>query len=45
MIQSGTIVKIVDKTGAILGRVIKVLGSNRVHRIASVGDIVLLSVR
>ena len=45
MIQSGTIVKIVDKTGAILGRVIKVLGSNRVHRIANVGDIVLLSVR
>lgn len=45
MIQSGTMVKIVDKTGAILGRVIKVLGSNRNQRIARVGDMVLISVR
>jgi large subunit ribosomal protein L14 len=44
MIQLGSIVKVTDKTGVILGRCVKVLGSRR-NRIAFLGDVVLVSVR
>lgn len=44
MIQLGTIVKVCDKTGVVLGFCIKVLGHAR-KRIALLGDVVVISVR
>lgn len=44
MIQLGTIVKVTDKTGAVLGQCIKVLGSSS-KRIAFMGDMVLVTVK
>jgi len=44
MIQSGTIVKVCDKTGVVLGTCVKVLGNSR-KRIASLGDIVVIAVK
>ena len=44
MIQSGTVVKVCDKTGVVLGTCIKVLGHAR-KRIASLGDVIVISVR
>lgn len=44
MIQLGTILKITDKTGVVLGQCIKVLNV-RNNRIAKIGDIVLISVK
>jgi large subunit ribosomal protein L14 len=44
MVQSGTILKIVDKTSVVLGRCIKVFGPTR-KRLAKLGDVVLVSVR
>jgi len=44
MIQMGSIVRVTDKTGVILGRCVKVLGSRK-NRIAFLGDVVLISVR
>lgn len=44
MIQLGTLVKVSDKSGIILGKCIKVLGfSNK--RIANIGDIILIVVK
>ena len=44
MIQPQSIVKIVDNTGAKIGRVFKVLGGSK-KRYAQIGDIVVLSVQ
>lgn len=44
MIQPETVVKIVDNTGAKIGKVFKVLGGSK-KRYARIGDIVVLSVR
>lgn len=41
MIQAGTVVKVTDKTGVVMGRCIKVLNSKR---IAKMGELVLISV-
>jgi len=43
MVQSGTIVRIIDKTTTVLGRCIKVFGPAK-KRLAFLGDVVLLSV-
>jgi large subunit ribosomal protein L14 len=44
MIQLGTLLKVADKTGVVLGQCIKVLG-NGCKRIASIGDMILISVK
>jgi large subunit ribosomal protein L14 len=44
MIQLGTVVKVTDKTGAVLAQCIKVLGSTG-KRIAYVGDLIMVSIR
>jgi large subunit ribosomal protein L14 len=44
MIQLGTIVKVTDKTGVVLGQCIKVLG-NSCKNIANFGDLILISVK
>lgn len=44
MIQPRSIVKIVDNSGAKIGRVFKVLGGTR-RRYARIGDVVVLSVQ
>jgi len=44
MIQQGTIVKVCDKTGVVLGVCIKVLGHSR-KRIALLGDVIVIAVR
>jgi large subunit ribosomal protein L14 len=44
MIQPQSIVKIVDNTGAKIGRVFKVLGGSK-RRYAELGDLVVLSVQ
>jgi large subunit ribosomal protein L14 len=44
MIQTESIVKIADNTGAKIGRVFKVLGGSK-KRYARVGDVVVLSVQ
>jgi len=44
MIQDGTIVKVCDKTGVVLGICIKVLGHAK-KRIAFLGDVIIISVR
>ena len=44
MIQSRSIVKIADNTGAKIGRVFKVLGGSK-KRYARIGDLVVLSVQ
>lgn len=44
MIQVGTIVKVCDKTGIVLGQCIKVLGHTN-KRIGCVGDLVIISVK
>jgi large subunit ribosomal protein L14 len=44
MIQDGTIVKVCDKTGVVLGICIKVLGHAK-KRIAILGDVIIISVR
>lgn len=44
MIQPQTLVKIADNSGAVIGRVFKVLGGTR-RRYASLGDVVVLSVQ
>jgi large subunit ribosomal protein L14 len=44
MIQSGTILKVSDKTGVVLVQCIKVLGTSK-KRLASLGDVVLVSVK
>ena len=44
MIQTQTIVKIADNSGAKIGRVFKVLGSSK-KRYARIGDLVVLSVQ
>lgn len=44
MIQQGSIVKVCDKTGVVLGVCIKVLGHAK-KRIACLGEVVVISVR
>jgi len=44
MIQLGTVVKVCDKTGVVLGICIKVLGHAR-KRIALLGDVIVIAVR
>jgi large subunit ribosomal protein L14 len=44
MIQSGTILKVSDKTGVVLVQCIKVLGTSK-KRLASLGDVILVSVK
>lgn len=44
MIQDGTLVKITDNTGGIIGEVFKVPGSSK-KRYASLGDIVIIAVK
>ncbi len=44
MIQAESVVKIVDNTGAKVGKVFKVLGGSR-RRYARIGDVVVLSVQ
>ncbi len=44
MIQSRSIVKIADNSGAKIGRIFKVLGSSK-KRYAEIGDVVVLSVQ
>jgi len=44
MIQLGTILKITDKTGVVLGQCIKVLNV-RNNRIAGIADLILISVK
>ena len=44
MIQSGTILKVVDKTGVMLVKCVKVFGPSK-KRIAKIGDLVLVSVQ
>jgi len=45
MIQNGTLVKIVDKTGTVLGQCIKVLRSSHKKKIAKIGDMVLIVIK
>lgn len=44
MIQPQTIVKVVDNSGAKIGRVFKILGGSK-RRYAEIGDVVVLSVQ
>jgi large subunit ribosomal protein L14 len=44
MIQAGTVVKVCDKTGVVLGVCIKVLGHARKH-VANLGDVIVIAVR
>lgn len=44
MIQLGSIVKVTDKSGVVLGQCIKVLGSRK-RKYAGIGDLVLISVK
>jgi large subunit ribosomal protein L14 len=44
MLQHQTIVRIADNTGALTGRIFKVLGGTR-RRYARIGDVVVLSVQ
>jgi len=44
MVQPRSIVKIADNTGALVGRVFKVLGSSK-KRYASIGEMVVISVQ
>ena len=44
MIQVGTLLKVCDKSGVVLVRCIKVLGTRK-SRIACIGDLVLVSVQ
>ena len=44
MVQPRSIVKIADNTGALIGRVFKVLGSSK-KRYASIGELVVISVQ
>lgn len=44
MIQAGTIVKVVDKSGITLGQCIKVVGPHK-KRIAYIGDVIIISVK
>jgi len=44
MIQTETVVKIADNTGAKIGKVFKVLGSTR-KRYAQIGDLVVISIK
>lgn len=44
MVQPQSIVKIADNTGALIGRVFKVLGSSK-KRYASIGELVVISVQ
>jgi large subunit ribosomal protein L14 len=44
MIQPRSIVKIADNSGALIGRVFKVLGSSK-KRYASIGEIVVISIQ
>jgi large subunit ribosomal protein L14 len=44
MVQSGTILKICDRTGVVSAQCIKVFGSSR-KRIALIGDVILVAVK
>jgi large subunit ribosomal protein L14 len=44
MIQPETVVKIVDNTGAKIGKVFKILGGSK-RRYAQIGDLVVLSIK
>ncbi len=44
MIQVGSVVKVCDKTGVVLGTCIKVLGDSK-KRIASIGDVIIIAVK
>lgn len=44
MLQTGSIVKVCDKTGVVLGICIKVLGGTK-KRIALLGDVIIIAVR
>jgi len=44
MIQDGTVVKVVDNSGAKIAKVFKVLGSSK-RRYAELGDVVIVSVK
>ncbi len=44
MIQPRSIVKIADNSGALIGRVFKVLGSSK-KRYASIGEVVVISIQ
>ena len=44
MIQVGTLVKITDNAGGMIGKVFKILGSSK-KRYASLGDLVVISVK
>lgn len=44
MIQVGSVVKVCDKTGVVLGVCIKVLGHAR-KRVAVLGDVIIIAVR
>ncbi len=44
MIQDGTVVKVVDNSGAKIAKVFKVLGSSK-KRYAELGDVVIVSVK
>lgn len=44
MVQPQSIVKIADNTGALIGRVFKVLGSSK-KRYATIGELVVISVQ
>lgn len=44
MIQLGSIVKVTDKSGVVLGQCIKVLGPRK-RKFAGIGDLVLISVK
>lgn len=44
MIQAGTLVKVVDKTGVTIGQCIKVVGPHK-KRIAYIGDVIIMSVK
>jgi len=44
MLQDGSIVKITDNAGGIIGKIFKVLGGSK-RRYAGIGDVVVLSVK
>jgi len=44
MVQVGTVLRVSDKTGVVLGQCIKVLGSTK-KKIAKLGDFLLISVK
>lgn len=44
MVQVGTVVNVIDKTGVILGQCIKVIGSSK-KRIAYIGNVIVVSVK